>query len=34
MRLLLLALVGLILAGCVVEPLHPEWRRDSYYRHY
>jgi len=24
MRLLLLALVGLILTGCVIEPLHPE----------
>jgi hypothetical protein len=34
MRLLLLALVGLSLAGCVVEPLHPEWHRGRYYHHY
>jgi hypothetical protein len=34
MRLILLGLVGLILAGCVIEPLHPEWRRDGYSRHY
>ena len=36
MRLLLLALAGLSLTGCVVEPLHPvlELRRDHYYRYY
>ena len=36
MRLILLGLVSLILAGCVVEPLHPELelRRDHDYHHY
>jgi len=36
MRLILLAIAGLILAGCVVEPLHPELelRSDHDYRHY
>jgi hypothetical protein len=31
MRLILLALAGLALAGCVVEPMHPN---DFHYRHH
>jgi hypothetical protein len=36
MRLILLAIAGLILAGCVVEPMHPELRMrpDSGYHRY
>jgi hypothetical protein len=32
MRLILLALAGLTLAGCVIEPIHPHYYR--YYGHW